>query len=113
MRIKKSTRCGRPRLRSGWSSSDLARDAVRKRALKALAAGPVAIWDGEPKRTLLEHDAVWRESSSREGADHLVPARILTHIERNQSRNMNVMRAETQSLVEEIKQSIGLLRRAL
>src|SRR6266436_468733 len=36
--------------RSGRSVAELARDAIRKVVLKPEAAGPVAIWDGEPKR---------------------------------------------------------------
>ena len=44
--------------RSGRSIAELIRDAIRKIVLKPQAAGPVAIWDGEPKRTSLEHDSV-------------------------------------------------------
>jgi plasmid stability protein len=44
--------------RSGRSVADLVRDAIRKVVLKPQSAGPVAIWDGEPKRTSLEHDSV-------------------------------------------------------
>lgn len=44
--------------RSGRSVADLVRDAIRKVWLKPQAAGPVAIWDGEPKRTSVEHDSV-------------------------------------------------------
>jgi hypothetical protein len=44
--------------RSGRSVADLVRDAIRKVVLKPQSAGPVAIWDGEPKRTSLEHDTV-------------------------------------------------------
>jgi len=36
-------------------------DAVRKVVLKPQAAGPVAIWDGEPKRLSVEHDTVHDE----------------------------------------------------
>ena len=46
-----SARCGR-------SVADLVRDAVRKAVLKPQAAGPVAIWDGEPKRRSVDHDSV-------------------------------------------------------
>src|SRR5262245_10682995 len=37
--------------RSGRSVAELIRGAIRKTVLKPQAAGPVAIWDGEPKRT--------------------------------------------------------------
>ena len=44
--------------RSGRSVAELVREAVRKVVLKPKAEGPVAIWDGEPRRTSLEHDTV-------------------------------------------------------
>ena len=47
--------------RSGRSVADLVREAVRKTVLKPKAGGPVAIWDGEPRRTSLEHDTVHDE----------------------------------------------------
>ncbi len=47
--------------RSGRSVAELVRDAVRKTVLRPQAAGPVAIWDGEPKRTSVEHDSVYDE----------------------------------------------------
>ena len=47
--------------RSGRSVAELIRDAIRKTVLKPQAAGPVAIWDGEPKRTSIEHDSVHDE----------------------------------------------------
>ena len=47
--------------RSGRSIAELIRDAIRKIVLKPQAAGPVAIWDGEPKRTSIEHDSVHDE----------------------------------------------------
>ena len=43
--------------RSGRSVADLVRDAIRKVVLKPHATGPVAIWDGEPKRLSVEHDS--------------------------------------------------------
>ena len=43
---------------SGRSIAELIRDAIRKIVLKPQAAGPVAIWDGEPKRPSIEHDNV-------------------------------------------------------
>ena len=47
--------------RSGRSIAELIRDAIRKIGLKPESAGPVAIWDGEPKRTSIEHDSVHDE----------------------------------------------------
>jgi hypothetical protein len=47
--------------RSGRSVAELVREAVRKVVLKPPTAGPVAIWDGEPKRTSVEHDSVHDE----------------------------------------------------
>jgi hypothetical protein len=47
--------------RSGRSVGELVREAIRKVVLKAQVAGPVAIWDGEPKRTSVEHDGVYDE----------------------------------------------------
>jgi hypothetical protein len=47
--------------RSGRSVADLIREAIRKVVLKPAASGPVAIWDGEPRRTSLDHDSVHDE----------------------------------------------------
>ena len=47
--------------RSGRSIAALVRDAVRKVILKPQAGGPVAIWDGQLKRTSTEHDSVHDE----------------------------------------------------
>jgi Ribbon-helix-helix protein, copG family len=47
--------------RSGRSVAEVVRDAIRKVVLKPQAEGPVAIWDGEPKRTSLDHDSVHDE----------------------------------------------------
>lgn len=47
--------------RSGRSVAELVRDAIRKTVLKPRAAGRVAIWDGEPKRTSIEHDSAHDE----------------------------------------------------
>jgi len=48
-------------VRSGRSVAEVVRDAIRKDVRKPRAAGPVAIWDGEPKRTSIEHDSVHDE----------------------------------------------------
>ena len=47
--------------RSGRSVADLVREAIRKVVLKPPAGGPVAIWDGEPKRSSIDHDSVHDE----------------------------------------------------
>ena len=48
--------------RSGRSVAELVRDAIRKVVLKPqAAAGPVAILDGDPKRTSVDHDSVHDE----------------------------------------------------
>ncbi len=47
--------------RTGRSVAELAREAIRKVVLKPRAGGPVAIWDGEPKRTSVDHDSVHDE----------------------------------------------------
>lgn len=48
--------------RSGRSVADLVREAIRKVVLKPQASsGPVAVWDGEPRRTSIEHDSVHDE----------------------------------------------------
>ena len=45
--------------RSGRSVASLVRDAIRATVLKPAAAGPVALWDGRPKRTSVEHDSIY------------------------------------------------------
>jgi Ribbon-helix-helix protein, copG family len=47
--------------RSGRSVAELIRDAIRKVVLRPQATGPVAIWDGETRRTAIEHDSVHDE----------------------------------------------------
>ena len=47
--------------RSGRSVAELVREAIRKVILKTPAEGPVAIWDGEPRRPSIEHDTVHDE----------------------------------------------------
>jgi Ribbon-helix-helix protein, copG family len=48
--------------RSGRSVGALVREAIRKVVLRPNAAGPVAIWDGELRRTSVEHDSVHDEA---------------------------------------------------
>ena len=47
--------------RSGRSVAELVREAIRKVVLRPQTTGPVAIWDGEPRRTSLDHDTVYDE----------------------------------------------------
>ena len=47
--------------RSGRSVADVIREAIRKQVLKTPARGPIALWDGEPKRTSVDHDSVYDE----------------------------------------------------
>lgn len=47
--------------RSGRSVAEVIRDAIRKVVLKPPTSGPVAIWDGKPRRSSLEHDSVHDE----------------------------------------------------
>jgi hypothetical protein len=47
--------------RSGRSVAALVREAIRSVVLKPSLSGPVAIWDGIPKRASLEHDSVHDE----------------------------------------------------
>jgi len=45
--------------RSGRSVADLIREAIRSTVLKPEAGGPVALWDGDPRRTSVEHDSIY------------------------------------------------------
>jgi len=47
--------------RSGRSVAELVREAIRTTVLKPAAAGPVALWDGTPKRSSIDHDSVHDE----------------------------------------------------
>ena len=42
--------------RTGRSVAELVRDAVRQVWLRPQSQGPVALWDGEPRRTSMDHD---------------------------------------------------------
>jgi hypothetical protein len=52
--------------RSACSVGEVIRDAIRKVVLRPSIQGPVAIWDGEPKRTSVNHDSVHDETSGPE-----------------------------------------------
>lgn len=45
--------------RSRRSVADLVREAVRRVWLRPAADGPVALWDGEPSGTSVEHDTIY------------------------------------------------------
>lgn len=47
--------------RTGRSVAALIREAVRDKWLSPKAGGPVAIWDGEPRRTAVDHDSIYDE----------------------------------------------------
>ena len=47
--------------RSGRSVADLVREAIRKVWLRPEAVGPVGLWDGEPRRTSIDHDSIYDE----------------------------------------------------
>ena len=45
--------------RTGCSVAELVRDAIRKVVLKPQTSGPVALWDGEPRRPSTDHDSIY------------------------------------------------------
>ena len=47
--------------RSGRSVADLVREAIRRVWLQPPSDGPVALWDGIPSRTSVEHDTICDE----------------------------------------------------
>lgn len=47
--------------RTGRSMAEVVRDAIRTVVLNPSTDGFVAIWDGEPKRSSIEHDTVHDE----------------------------------------------------
>lgn len=47
--------------RSGRSVADLVREAVRQVWLRPKGSGPVALWDGEVRRTSMDHDSIYDE----------------------------------------------------
>ena len=47
--------------RSGKSVAALVREAIRRVWLRPSSKGPVALWDGKPRRTSNEHDTVYDE----------------------------------------------------
>ncbi len=48
--------------RTGRSIAALIREAIRDKWLRGAAKeGPVGLWDGEPRRTSVDHDSVYDE----------------------------------------------------
>ena len=47
--------------RSGRSVAALIRDAIRQVVLKPATEGPVALWDGQPRRVASDHDSIYDE----------------------------------------------------
>jgi hypothetical protein len=45
--------------RSGRSVADLVREAIRRAWLRPAGQGPVALWDGKPTVTSIEHDRIY------------------------------------------------------
>ena len=45
--------------RSGRPLADLVRDAIRRVWLRSPPRGPVALWDGTPGRSSIEHDSIY------------------------------------------------------
>lgn len=46
---------------TGRSMADLIREAVLQVWLRPQSDGPVALWDGEPRRTSVDHDSIYGE----------------------------------------------------
>ncbi|HEV8239697.1 MAG TPA: CopG family transcriptional regulator [Thermoanaerobaculia bacterium] len=45
--------------RSGASVAELVREAIRRVWIRPGEGGPVALWDGKPKHTAVEHDSIY------------------------------------------------------
>ncbi|MFL5260135.1 MAG: CopG family transcriptional regulator [Hyphomicrobiales bacterium] len=45
--------------RSGRSVAEVVREAIRKSVLRTPTEGPVAIWDGEPRSSSIDHDQIY------------------------------------------------------
>jgi hypothetical protein len=42
--------------------AELVREAVRQVWLRPASDGPVALWDGEPRRSSVEHDSIYDQA---------------------------------------------------
>lgn len=47
--------------RAGKSVAEVVRDAVRRVVLPPARRGPVALWDGVPRRASTDHDTIYDE----------------------------------------------------
>lgn len=47
--------------KSRRSVAELVREAIRRVWLRPEPDGPVALWDGEPRRTSVDHDSIYDE----------------------------------------------------
>jgi hypothetical protein len=47
--------------RSGQSVAELVREAVRRVWLRPAGQGPVGLWEGEPRRSSVDHDSIYDE----------------------------------------------------
>ena len=47
--------------RTGQSIAEMIRQAIREVWLRPEGSGPVGLWDGQPKKTSVEHDAIYDE----------------------------------------------------
>ena len=47
--------------RSRKSVAMLVREAVRRVWIRPRVAGPLALWDGEPRRASVDHDSIYDE----------------------------------------------------
>jgi hypothetical protein len=45
--------------RAGRSVADLIREAIRRVWLRPTDRGPVALWDGTPQRSSVDHDSIY------------------------------------------------------
>lgn len=46
---------------TGRSVSDLVREAIKRVWIRPATDGPVALWDGVPSQTSIEHDSIYDE----------------------------------------------------
>lgn len=47
--------------RSGKSLAELIREAVRQVWIRPESRGPVGLWNGEPRRSSIDHDSIYDE----------------------------------------------------
>ena len=57
--------------RTGRSVAELVREAVRQVWLRPQSQGPVALWDGESRRSSVEHDTITTSPDSGKRPDSM------------------------------------------